>query len=265
VTNVSKKRGKRARACPKASDAIPCISACSTQDAPPAAPRDGASIQERNQTFLDDGIALLPQVEAGLDALRASSIAAMERPPSRTVHIMAEGATALGLTDLACFAMAFESALARGENGPPDSGMMELFDKAFSMLSLHLEATKAGAAWNGEWDRELLSELMVAASRPDLAEEPMFSDQTESSAASAVPPLRQVQTKPQAAQVQWHKHSESLWDGRESLFLKLWGLLSRTKTSLSTVQWSKPASPAIPAKEGKQPASEDDPFAEALR
>jgi hypothetical protein len=237
VSDAPKKSRKRGSSCPKRSDKASCGSACST-DASPTGEKD---------KYLDECLALVPKLELGLDAIRSATIAELETLPSSAVCVIADGAVLHGLTDLACFAAAYKVGFGRAETGAFDATLIETLDKAFAILSLHLEVARANAAWNADWDRELLAGLLLATNsqyKAGIEESPL--------------------AKAKAAEIKWRKQDPSLWDGRESLFVKLWGALSQTAVTLSKVQWTNPVSSTKQPKRNKRTINEDDPFAEVF-
>ncbi|CAA7622159.1 conserved hypothetical protein [Candidatus Terasakiella magnetica] len=267
MTDVPKKGRKRASSCSNASGEIPCAAACSSIAVPSSERKDNHEERGERGTFIEECLALMPKVEAGLSAYRSSTIAHLESPPSSIIRFMANGATVLALTDLACFATAFEAALLYGETEGWTDSLTEVSEKSFAMLSLHLEVAKAGADWNSDWDIDLVADLMIAASSLDQVVDKVADNSPhqsgmsvgEESSSAHLPP------SPQMSQVQYHKQTATLWDGRESLFLKLWSVLQRTTATWSSVKTSKPTSMVKRPKKARRSRGEDDPILEALR
>jgi hypothetical protein len=250
VSNLPKKSRKRSNSCPKTPGEASCASACSTD----------VSGRDEKAKYLDECLALVPKLEMGLDAIRSATISQLETLPSSTVSFIADGAALHGLTDLTCFAAAYKAALVRGEIGPDEASLIEILDKAFAMLSLHLEVARADAAWNADWDRELLAALLFAANH----QVQDMDDAAASNTSQAVHKHAALKNT-QSVEFKWRKESASLFDGRESLFVKLWGALSQTAVALSKAQWAKPVTSTKQSKRAKRPVNEDDPFAEVFR
>ncbi|MBF0373834.1 MAG: hypothetical protein HQL39_10490 [Alphaproteobacteria bacterium] len=212
----------------------------------------GNTLERR--AFIEECLALMPKLEAGLSACRSSAIVHPESHPSSIVRFMANGATAHALTDLACFATAFEAALLHGEAVGWTDSLTEVSEKSIAMLSLHLEVATAGGTWNSDWDIDLVADLMIAASSP----------RHPGTATGVTFPVG-APFSPQISQVQYHKQNTSFWDGRESLFLKLWSVLSRTAVAWLSVETSKPTNMVKRPKKAGRSRGEEDPILEALR
>ncbi|CAA6606329.1 conserved hypothetical protein [Rhodospirillaceae bacterium LM-1] len=280
MTNIPKKSRKRASPRSKTSGEIPCVVPCANIGPPPSERKGRDTEREGRDTFIEECLVLMPKVEAGLSAYRSSTMVHLESPPSSIIRVMANGATAHALADLACFATAFEAALLYGETEGWTESLTEVFDKSFAMLSLHLEVAKAGAAWNSDWDTDLVADLMVTASPLDQIVDKAVgnspdqlgvSTDTESFSthhgeATDGPTMGPfLHPSPQMSQVHYHKQATTLWDGRESLFLKLWGVLSRTTATWSSVKSGKPASVVKRPQKARRSRGEEDPLLEALR